>query len=301
MRARSLPILVYAALALTPAFGGEIGPARTPAFDPTDPCASSPIAGARQVILSISPRWNSTHTVIQGFDQGPKGWSPPQTAFEGVLGRNGLAWGIGRHANPEGADLKREGDGRAPAGAFALTGMFGYDPAADQGLDQPESLDYLQSGADSRCVDDGASSHYNHVIPDATTPKDWNSSEDMRRSDDLYRHGIVVDHNRVNAPASQAGRDRRGGSCIFLHVWQGAGSTTSGCTAMPADQIQRLQHWLRRNDAPMLVQLPLEEYLRRREEWCLPEMHVNEWVPPLVTESRALAEGGIRAPEPPCP
>jgi len=45
------------------------------------------------------------------------------------LGRAGLAWGLGLHGNPPfPGPIKREGDGRSPAGAFELSSAFGYAP-----------------------------------------------------------------------------------------------------------------------------------------------------------------------------
>jgi len=42
-----------------------------------------------------------------------------------VLGKNGLAWGIGLHpTNPE-TTYKKEGDGKSPAGIFSLGSAFG--------------------------------------------------------------------------------------------------------------------------------------------------------------------------------
>ena len=47
----------------------------------------------------------------------------------------------------------------------------------------------------------------------------------MRRDDALYTWVVEVRHNPAAIPG--------GGSCIFLHVWDGPADTTVGCTAMP--------------------------------------------------------------------
>jgi D-alanyl-D-alanine dipeptidase len=155
---------------------------------------------------------------------------------------------------------KREGDGKAPAGAFPLGTAFGFaSSAAAVGTRLP----YLPLVETTECVDDTASAHYNAIVDRARVPRvDWASSERMR-SIDLYRLGVVVDYN-VRPPA--AGR----GSCIFLHVWRGPGSSTAGCTAMPEPALAELVRWLDPARRPALVQLTDEAYARRRAAWGLP-------------------------------
>ena len=79
-----------------------------------------------------------------------------------------------------------------------------------------------------------------------------------------YRWGAVVAHNLDQVPGA--------GSCIFLHVWEGAGVPTAGCTAMPEAEMLRLVRWLDRNKNPLLVQLPAAEYRRLRDAWKLPDL-----------------------------
>jgi D-alanyl-D-alanine dipeptidase len=112
-------------------------------------------------------------------------------------------------------------------------------------------------------VDDTASAHYNTVIDRGAVPRvDWTSAERMR-SIDLYRLGVVVDYN---ARPIRRGR----GSCIFLHIWRAPGSPTSGCTAMPAADLETVVRWLDPARQPTLVQLPEREYARLRRVWALP-------------------------------
>jgi D-alanyl-D-alanine dipeptidase len=87
----------------------------------------------------------------------------------------------------------------------------------------------------------------------------------MLRSDDVYRWGILVDHN-ANPPTPG------GGSCIFLHIWYGPGQGTSGCTAMPRKQLEALLAWLDPARNPMLVQFPSTEYKKQRKHWHLPKL-----------------------------
>ena len=110
-------------------------------------------------------------------------------------------------------------------------------------------------------IDDPKSRHYNRIVDgSAVEAKDWNSSERMRI--EPYRWGAVVGHNWKQVPGA--------GSCIFLHVWEGPGVATSGCTAMAEEDMLRLTLWLDRTKKPLLVQLPAEEYRRLRAAWKLP-------------------------------
>jgi L,D-peptidoglycan transpeptidase YkuD (ErfK/YbiS/YcfS/YnhG family) len=71
---------------------------------------------------------------------------------------------------------------------------------------------------------------------------------------------------RYNASPVRRGR----GSCIFLHIWRAAGSPTSGCTAMPAGDLETVVRWLDPARHPVVVQLPAAEYARLRGAWGLP-------------------------------
>jgi L,D-peptidoglycan transpeptidase YkuD (ErfK/YbiS/YcfS/YnhG family) len=97
----------------------------------------------------------------------------------------------------------------------------------------------------------------------------------MRRGDGLYRIGVVVAHNGPGVddglvPGASGAAASGGGSCIFLHVWNGPGSTTSGCTAMPDAALQEILAWLDASAEPVLVQLPRPEFGRLRAAWALP-------------------------------
>jgi L,D-peptidoglycan transpeptidase YkuD (ErfK/YbiS/YcfS/YnhG family) len=91
---------------------------------------------------------------------------------------------------------------------------------------------------------------------------DWSSAERMREIEQ-YRIGAMVEYN---AAPPRAGR----GSCIFLHVWGGPGTSTAGCTAMPERALREVVLWLDRARRPMLVQLPLAELARLHGSLLLP-------------------------------
>ena len=202
-----------------------------------------------QLIVVTTPDWDATKGVLTVHERKNGKWIAVGDAIPVVVGRTGLAWGDGlalplRHDGP----VKKEGDGKAPAGLFALTSLFGY--AA-----QPSSarMPYLTATPTVECVDDVASPHYNTIIDTNDVPKTWTSSENMLRRDDLYREGVVVAHNS-NPPVS--GR----GSCIFLHLWNGPDSTTAGCTAMSGDDLARITRWLDADRHPLLLQLPQSRF-----------------------------------------
>jgi D-alanyl-D-alanine dipeptidase len=220
-----------------------------------------PTPAPRQLLVVTTPAWDSVSGTLRRYERRSAGapWHPVGAPVPIVVGQSGLAWGddaLGRRRDPH----KREGDGRAPAGWFALGTAFGFAPPAQM---DGVRLPYLQLADDTECVDDSVSTHYNTVIGRGEVGRvDWTSAERMRTID-LYRLGVVV---RYNASPVRRGR----GSCIFLHIWRAAGSPTSGCTAMPAGDLETVVQWLDPARQPMLVQLPAAEYARLRRSWNLP-------------------------------
>ncbi len=219
-------------------------------------------ADTRQLVTVITPAWNATSAELQLWSRDGAGWKPVRAAWQGVVGRTGAAWGVGLHGRgaPPGRSgpTKREGDGASPAGVFAVAGTYGYAAAPPEGA----GLAYTQVDASWKCVDDPRSSHYNQILDQRTTKPDWTSAEDMRRSDPLYTWVVDVAHNASRGPGD--------GSCIFLHVWSGPGSSTVGCTAMPAATLAELIAALAPDERPAVVLLPRAEYDALAESWGLP-------------------------------
>jgi hypothetical protein len=228
--------------------------------------ALTPIpAESRQMVVSLSAGWDHAAALVSVFERsGPSApWRLVMQPVPASLGRAGLAWGLGLHRNPgfPGGPFKKEGDGRSPAGVFTLPEATGYEAAAPAGTHLP----YRQASATLRCVDDPASRYYNQIVDESDVAKDWNSAEDMRRSDDLYRLLVVVGHNQAPAAAG-------GGSCIFLHLRTTSAAVTAGCTAFDTVPMQQLLHRLDPRLHPVLVQMPRAEYEQRREAWQLPRV-----------------------------
>jgi len=224
----------------------------------------SPLTASCQLLLVVADDWASTTARLRRFERARPGaeWTPVGDAIKVSLGQSGLAWGVGLHreVSAEGP-AKREGDRRAPAGAFAITALFG---SADNALARTARLPYLAATRELKAIDDPASRHYNRIVEQsALTEIDWTSHEDMLRRDECYAIGAVVAHNSPN-PVPGAG------SCIFIHVWQSENVPTAGCTAGALADISELCAWLDGASSPVLVQLPRTEYARCQAAWALP-------------------------------
>jgi D-alanyl-D-alanine dipeptidase len=221
---------------------------------PVDP---SPISGAQQLIVVIAPDWSSTSAVMTRYDLRDGKWEAAAAPTAVIIGRTGLAWGQPPQRVSGDGPVKREGDGKSPAGAFRLGSAFGFATA-------PVSLrlPYRQLRDTTECVDDSRSRHYNTIIDRNTVARvDWSSSEKMR-SIAVYEHGVVVVQNDPPRPT--------GGSCIFLHLVDPKGSPTAGCTSMSSEAMDALLRWIDPARMPLLVQLPQAEYDRLRPRWLLP-------------------------------
>jgi L,D-peptidoglycan transpeptidase YkuD (ErfK/YbiS/YcfS/YnhG family) len=200
------------------------------------------LCAADQLLLVVSESFSAPTATLQRYVREKGRYHKTGKAITVNLGRSGLGWGIGepfpRH---EGDPIKQEGDGRAPAGVFALNEVFGYARSA------ATKMPYLHAGRDLICIDDSVSPFYNRIktIDRETAVR---SFEWMRRDDDLYTLGVTVAHNSAQKPQA--------GSCIFLHVQKGPGAPTSGCTSMALAELREIVRWLDPEKKPLLVQVP---------------------------------------------
>ena len=225
---------------------------------------SGPLTSSTQLLVVTTSDWNAVEGKLQRYERSSSHnkWKAVGDPVTVVVGKNGLGWGTGvapAEGVQSGDPIKKEGDGKAPAGIFRLSTAFGYAPNQQSGWTMP----YVPLTPSVECVDDTTSKFYNRVLDRSTVAPDWNSSEHMRRSDELYRWGIVVDHN--SGPVKPGG-----GSCIFMHIWRGQGQGTVGCTAMPQEKLEAVLSWLDPKKSPMLVQLPDAQYKKMRKRWKLP-------------------------------
>ena len=230
-----------------------------------------PMAGADQVVVVTPPSWNSTGATLRRFARDADGaWRPVGDASPVVIGRAGAGWGRGLNAAPpaavaDGDPVKREGDGRAPAGVFAIGTAFGYAAHADT------ALPYAPMDAGDYCIDVPASPLYNQLVDAAEVGAAAvaGSTEPMRLDlhgdgDQRYRLGFVVAHNAQAVPQA--------GSCIFAHLWKAPDAPTAGCTAMAPATMDALLGWLDPAAHPRFVLLPEAEYAQLRQAWDLPEL-----------------------------
>jgi L,D-peptidoglycan transpeptidase YkuD (ErfK/YbiS/YcfS/YnhG family) len=241
------------------------------AMDATD--AASHWQHARQMVVVTTGGWDDIHGRLRTFERIDGGdWREAGIPRAVVIGRTGAAWGIGLHDIPtddsragDAGPVKREGDGRSPAGVFTVGEAFGYAPSAATGLryDAMDAGDY--------CVDVSGSPYYNRIVDSAQVGTDAikDSTEPMRRDlhadgDQRYRLGFVIEHN----PQGTA----MGGSCIFGHLWKTPDTATSGCTAMAPDSMQWLLGWLDAKSQPVFVLLPIDEYRKLQAAWQLPRL-----------------------------
>lgn len=229
----------------------------------------APLARARQLIVVTTRGWGEVPGTLRRFERkGSRGaWAQVGREVPVAVGRNGLGWGVGVFdAGGTEGPAKKEGDGKAPAGVFAVGSAFGFASLREAAWLR---VPYVPLTPTVECVDDTASRHYNLIVDRlAVGDFDWNSSERMR-SVEGYRWGLVVRHN---AAPPVAGR----GSCIFLHIWAGPGRGTAGCTAMEQESLTELLRWLDPKRLPLLVQFPESEYARLRAEWRLPSLILDK-------------------------
>jgi L,D-peptidoglycan transpeptidase YkuD (ErfK/YbiS/YcfS/YnhG family) len=221
-----------------------------------------PLADAEQVLVVITKDWNAVPGTMVRYERrsGSSKWHQVGATIPIVAGRSGLGWGRG--LNPAVSlpgPVKKEGDGKSPAGVFALGSAFGLEETV-KGMKLP--YQHLTSAIE--CVDDAKSEHYNTIVDrDHAGQVDWNSSEKMQSVGECYRLGVVVEHNTDP-------REPGGGSCVFLHIWTSPMTPTSGCTAMERKQMEKLAPWLDPAKHPALVQLPEAEYKELQKDWQLP-------------------------------
>ncbi len=226
---------------------------------------SSPTASAEQMIVVTTHDWDAATARLQRYERQVSRWQKVGGGRDVSIGRSGAGWGLGLHPMPQPGPQKREGDGRSPAGVFALSSTFGY------AAQQLTEMHYQPMHAADYCIDVPTSPLYNRIVDTTNEPAASvaGSTEPMRLDlvndgDPRYAMGVVVEHN----PEAVSGM----GSCIFMHLWRQVDEATAGCTAMPESDMQALFDWLDPTRHPVLVLLPESEYTRLTDAWELPAL-----------------------------
>ncbi|PHS39137.1 MAG: hypothetical protein COB07_06790 [Sulfurovum sp.] len=195
----------------------------------------------KQLIVVTTKNWSTPNGTLQRFEKEGNSWQKVGKAIKIKLGRNGLGWGIGLHTTPKNAKtIKKEGDGKAPAGIFSLKQAFGYAPFK---IEYPYEV-YKET---DHCVDDVNSKLYNKIVDSTKVKIDYKSKEHMKFPKDYYKYGIVVNHNHID----EYGAKKGAGSCIFMHIKK---VPTAGCTVMNEREMKEIMKWLNADKNPLLLQ-----------------------------------------------
>lgn len=234
---------------------------------PAPPPVKVPFTESLQAVVVTTKNWEANTGTARLYERKSRTskWKAVGERFPVVVGRSGLAttredaWQmdptslLGR--------LKREGDGKSPAGLFPLTFVFGKAVKPEQ-----LAFPYTRLESQTECVDDVNSTHYNKIVGRFQVGTfDWKSSEKMLAIGPPYELGVFVAYNSYPVVSGN-------GSCIFLHIWKDASTPTSGCTAMERSNLERIVSWLDVKSNPYLVQLTEGEYGNYRKSWNLPKL-----------------------------
>jgi D-alanyl-D-alanine dipeptidase len=218
---------------------------------------------SRQVLIVTTPDWDSVTGTVQRYERrrSADSWRKVGEPIAVVVGKGGMGWGDGVVAVPAHAatdPVKHEGDLKTPAGVFRVGTTFGY------AQDKPAAwaMTYRLLTPATECVDDRDSKYYNQIVEGTGVRPDWKSSEHMRLEGVYYQWGAVVEQNPEGKPGD--------GSCVFLHVSDGTGKGTSGCTAMAKSELETILAWLKPGDDPLVVEMPIAQYRQVAKALRLP-------------------------------
>lgn len=181
-----------------------------------------------QVLLVTRKESSEFQATLYPLEKRDAIWRYAFPPLPALIGRKGFA--------PPGE--KKEGDLRTPSGVFALKRTFGYASKVDS------RMPYRQAGERDIWVDDAASPDYNRWVRMGGTSAA--SFEVMKRRDDRYKYGIVIEYN--TDPIIPGA-----GSAIFIHVRGGENMPTLGCVALPESDMLKILRWLDPAAEPLAV------------------------------------------------
>ena len=219
-------------------------------------------AGSSQCVVGVAEGWNSSYVTLSYFEKKGGAWQKVGSEWKGRLGSDGLVWGRGMHPNPSGAILKKEGDGRSPAGVFDLGGVWGAHKSVKK---HPKTF-YHQVTSRDLWVEDPASKYYNQFLTlDHEPATAWEKKAQMKQDDYPHSLKLFIAHNAVPNVVPN------GGSSIFFHIWRkGGAASTAGCTTMAEEKLRWLIATVDPGRRPLYVLLPRAEYEKLKPAWKLP-------------------------------
>lgn len=209
-------------------------------------CMLNPLYAYEQMAVVMADELNATTAQMQRYEK-THVWNKIGEKIPVTLGRSGLGYAAFKQP------LKKEGDGRSPAGLFPVTAIFGYD------RNTTVKLPFWHADENLYCIDDANDSRYNTILRIYDKSSLPSSYEVMRRSDGVYRYGAVIGYN----DSAQKGR----GSCIFVHLNHSDKRPTSGCTAMDENALKTFLEWLDGSKKPQIVQMTKSECRKYQKEF----------------------------------
>ncbi|WP_094605477.1 L,D-transpeptidase [Sporomusa silvacetica] len=179
-----------------------------------------------QVIL-VQPGDNEEKQgILTSWEKQKEKWKQIPSTIKVSLGRNGII----------SAAEKKEGDGYTPDGVYDIKRAFGYNTFITK-------LPYIHLTQNDYWVDDPASANYNRLVRQCPAVE---SCEKMKRDDNLYKIGFVIEYNTESRVSGQ-------GSAIFAHIWRSCNSPTLGCVAMSEKDLAELLEWLNPLKNPVII------------------------------------------------
>ncbi len=219
-------------------------------------------AASRQLVLVVAPNNDSFNGTLYLFslEKGEQ-WQPEKSPWPVLLGKKGMAWGLGIFPPQEGLQ-KSESDDKSPEGRFKIGEALGEAPTLPKGS---HGWPYHQVTARDAWIDDPTLPEYNHLvtIPEGVEFPAWFEREKMKPSDFAYHWCLLIEHNYPDAIPGK-------GSAIFFHIRRGEEVPSAGCVTMARPNIEKLLRWLDPHAEPQVVILSHEDYLRLWKEWNLP-------------------------------
>lgn len=231
-------------------------------------CVSGAIAqlpnNCQQVVVGITQGNHSSHVSLAIYNKVNGTWQQSGQTWQGRLGKNGVAWGIGLHPTQQGLQ-KKEGDKRSPMGIFAIGGAYGYANT----IQKHKQLYYKKITSRDLWVEDPISPYYNrHILLRHEPSNRWEKKAQMRQGDPAHALKLFIAHNE--ATKTKAAKPYAGSS-IFFHIWRNQGANPSaGCTTMEGKKLQTLVRAIDPTKKPCYVLLSFTAYQKHRSTWKLP-------------------------------